>query len=720
MRALLGFLLALLVGTSQGAVVNPPGLAPSQNLADAASRSATAKNVGTINVTNRPPTANDDTTKGYAVGNLWCIQSPYKCWVATTSVAAGAALWLPMDIGYALPLDIAAAAGYTAQGWWGDQLVTRNANVITLNKWADWWRNTDGTTKTIGWAANGDADWQALDGFCAGATSCEKSKSYDQSFNIATGALTSNDATQTPGIGVISATVTTGGTGCTAGAQTFTVTGGSGTPAQIAGTVTGTTLSGALTVPVPGSYWVVPVAWTAGLGKSTVSLSGGGCATPPTVFATYYARSPHNKLNTINGHRATTWTPTYSPGDPTLNTGLLGGQIMWMDLPAGVAVAQNTITMFHAIHPRHTFTTRNLLTLLGTFAADFDVNLTLGASLSPFLPTPSFFTHIGDTPFGSPTSAAVWTWQLGAATTNVSAANLTETMTFVLGGAAKTGGALGAGGTGGGRIADYDMLHTGVFNSIISAPVLANMKASLNLVTGMVPQSTDLLVIVGDSISVSITSLTGNNWAKYMTGLGLLSTKPMIVNASVSGGSYVSGPYDFTANFAAMWAPIYRPNVQIYPVLTLGRNDLLVGPPASPAEVTVFLRAKAYTTLLAALGTNVHPIVATTLPDMSKAIADPPTQVINTGIINAFNTLVRNCAMLARAVVTTACPNGGLGAVAVIDFAADALWSSTAANDSSFAYTAEGTHPRDTGSQDSAGTAAPIIDEILRKNVNAR
>jgi len=80
---------------------------------------------------------------------------------------------------------------------------------------------------------------------------------------------------------VASATVATGGT-CTPGSNiTWTIpTVNGGTAATVTGTVTGTTLSGALTVTGAGSYTVDA---THGLPASPVTVTGGTCTTQPTI-----------------------------------------------------------------------------------------------------------------------------------------------------------------------------------------------------------------------------------------------------------------------------------------------------------------------------------------------------------------------------------------------------------------------------------------------------
>src|SRR5581483_6570610 len=175
-------------------------------------------------------------------------------------------------------------------------LLTRNPNTVALNKALDLWRSTDQTTLTIGWKGS-VIDAAAADAFCvpawAASGTCEISKLYDQSFNISTGTLNSNDATVTPGWVIDTATATAGGSGCTPGTQTFTVAGGVGTAATVSGTVSGggTLTLGALTVATSGSYATQP--------STPNSPTGGGCGTPPTITLTFQQHAPLWTTNTV-------------------------------------------------------------------------------------------------------------------------------------------------------------------------------------------------------------------------------------------------------------------------------------------------------------------------------------------------------------------------------------------------------------------------------------
>ena len=68
------------------------------------SRRALLKSVKTYNlVSRRNPTASDDTTRGYAVGDTW-VNTLTGAVYAATSVTAGAAVWAVQTVGV-YPLD---------------------------------------------------------------------------------------------------------------------------------------------------------------------------------------------------------------------------------------------------------------------------------------------------------------------------------------------------------------------------------------------------------------------------------------------------------------------------------------------------------------------------------------------------------------------------------------------------------------------------------------
>jgi hypothetical protein len=97
---------------------------------------------------------------------------------------------------------------------------------------------------------------------------------------ITDGSSSGSGATCSPLMAVVSATVASGGSGCTNGTATFLVgIDGSGTPAQVTGTVSGNSLSGALTITTAGLYTTLPT-------LAGATAYGNACATPPTINLT--------------------------------------------------------------------------------------------------------------------------------------------------------------------------------------------------------------------------------------------------------------------------------------------------------------------------------------------------------------------------------------------------------------------------------------------------
>jgi hypothetical protein len=95
-----------------------------------------------------------------------------------------------------------------------------------------------------------------------------------------------------------SATVNSGGSGCTSGVQTFTISGGAALAATtFTGTIAGGSLSGTLSIVAPGSYTTVP--------SGDPSVTGGGCSGAPTIVPTW----------TTNAINKTTSTNVPGPGD---------------------------------------------------------------------------------------------------------------------------------------------------------------------------------------------------------------------------------------------------------------------------------------------------------------------------------------------------------------------------------------------------------------------
>ena len=153
------------------------------------------------------------------------------------------------------------------------------------------------------------------------------------------------------------AAVATGGATCTNGVQTFTVSGGSSSAAAtLTGTVSGNALSGALTMVNGGYYTVVP--------GNPVTLTGGGCGTPPTANLTtatwvspsgclYDGSHPGqncgsqmgaliaNQINTI----IPPWhEPNYSQGDVYDATNNPGGNLLTNGMLQGTGGTASTCT----------------------------------------------------------------------------------------------------------------------------------------------------------------------------------------------------------------------------------------------------------------------------------------------------------------------------------------------------------------------------------------
>ena len=116
-------------------------------------------------------------------------------------------------------------------------------------------------------------------------------QAFPGNFNSAPGTQTFSQAsTSGSGTGaafsvekdLTAATVASGGAGCTTGTQTFTLSGGTETTAAtVSGAVSSGALSGTLTVVNAGVYAA------SALPGNPVTLTGGGCSTPPTITATW-------------------------------------------------------------------------------------------------------------------------------------------------------------------------------------------------------------------------------------------------------------------------------------------------------------------------------------------------------------------------------------------------------------------------------------------------
>ncbi len=123
---------------------------------------------------------------------------------------------------------------------------------------------------------------------------------------------------------VQSATVTTGGAGCTDGSAVFLAgTDGTGTPAQITGTVAAGVLSGALTITSAGMLSVLGAV-------SGASVYGADCATAPTVALSYGVAA--TQITAIGAAYSTTQTTVALTGGApsvaaTLGTPLIGAPV---------------------------------------------------------------------------------------------------------------------------------------------------------------------------------------------------------------------------------------------------------------------------------------------------------------------------------------------------------------------------------------------------------
>jgi hypothetical protein len=631
----------------------------------------------------RPPTINDDSTRNNSVGDIWCVPALNNCW-QNISNAAGAAAWLTIylannnTIGNVLPLD---ASGVTAQFALGTALMTKNANVIALNKSIDVWRSVDQTTLTVGWA-NGYVDAQAADNFCNGSLWCDVSKAYDQSYVFSTGALNSNDHTSFPGNYLVAASVATGGT-CTPGTYTFTLAGGTGSPlGQFSGTVTGTALAGALTVSptVPGAYLTPPA--------SPTSTTGGTCTVQPTITATFQHSAPLWTTNTVNGHRVVDFGTDFTSGNP--QTYLANEQ--WLNSPAGVAINLRTATIIAALQNRTAIYGKNVIYSIGPPTNDSTLQsvCATGAGIS-----------VGNTCNTSAvglTNPAIWQFQTGAAATTYNIGNVSGSVTVTQPNAVVNGGSIGPGLVG--RVGDFDLLGMIAWNSTLSAAIAENVRASFNLLAGNAPQASDTRIIfIGDSIAYGFTSPYNNGWPKFMQMKGLMNRPVQFLNMGYPGGQFVGGTRNFTTSFSADSTAAYAAGIpHIFVPIALGRNDLANGASAA----TTFASNQTYSGDWQALGSNVQTVAVTLIPETDVSIPAVAT----------YNALVRLCWQVPIAATTTACPTGGLGAVALIDFANDPIWSS-----GSFTtyLVANGPHPTDPGAEDMAITAATQMNALINQ-----
>ncbi len=120
----------------------------------------------------------------------------------------------------------------------------------------------------------------------------------------------SGDATCTSLMTLQSATLVSGGASCTnASNQQFIVTGGTGTPAIVSGTVSGGVLTGPLTVVSAGQLVSLPAT------ISGANIYGGGCQTAPTVNLSYG----------VGAAQVTAWGTAYPTSLSSVTVTLSGG-----------------------------------------------------------------------------------------------------------------------------------------------------------------------------------------------------------------------------------------------------------------------------------------------------------------------------------------------------------------------------------------------------------
>jgi hypothetical protein len=634
----------------------------------------------------RTPLVTDDTTKGYVGGNHWTLPSQSQDWVATNNTSsgtlpAGNALWGNSFPGSARALDVAAAGGYQAQGWWGTQLATKNANVVANNKALDIWRNSDGTTYTAGWLAGGDIDAASIDTFCAPATSCEVSKAYDQAYNISTLAMLHNDSTQTPGFILLGSTLVAGGTCAPDGTYVFTAAGGAAgsVSATVSGTVTGGTVVGSLTVTNGGSYTQYNGTFPAPL---TVQ-SGGTCSVAPTVSQSWTHYAPIWTTNVINGHRAITITDWYGGGNQYgvggsqgSSAGQLIGTEEWLAWPSGVSTHVGAASLIWSAQLRTSIYHDNIIATLGApvsgyrFAASA-IRDGSSCATSTNIPSPTFFCDQNTTtPLPPLSSPAVWTFVTGNPTTKVTIGNLVGTIpssNLPVGGSSATGGNTGPGAIGGGLSGFWDMLSQGVFDVQISDGVKSNIIAAQNIQGGMIPQAPIDLIVIADSQMMGWLSTTGESSPKDLTQFGILNAPVNVINLSYPGGQYLTGAYSYTANFTNNWLPLCNSARDQYVFLNLGVNDI----GTLSTDAVTYTRAQNYASLIA---TNcpTAKMIQGTLP--YKVVANSWTSQM-AAYLASYNATVAACGATPRTQITTACPAGGLGAIAVIDLYNDPLFS---------------------------------------------
>lgn len=670
-----------------------PGLAPFRNLADVGNRFVAASNL--LDVKQRAPLRTDDSNSGFAVNDMWCALG--QCWVAL-SVSPGAAFWQSVGAGNisstvasALPLDV---PGVTAQFAAGTMLMTRNPATVTLNKSIDLWRASDQTTKTIGWAGNyidaATADYFCQPSWLANKT-CEISKVYDQSYNVSTGTLNSNDATATPGWLVVTAAVHSGGggSGCTNGSQVFTVVGGAGAAATATGTVTGGVLGGALTV-TTGSYATQP-------GASAVATTGGGCSVQPTLDLTYDQNAPQWTTKTLGkgGPRIANFSGYYNGGVLGVQQGV-GNQ---MSIPAGMALDPSTVTLMAALQSKDAIYFQDTLFTIGPAANGQNMHVLYAGGATQ----PGFFSGAA-TGINTHNGPAVWSFVTNVVPGSISINNATGTIPAKVS-QSFTGGWIGGGLGLASRKAVFDLAGMAVWNSRLSATALQQTEAAFYLEAGIAPQTRkNLLLPVGDSITYGFASLSSSEWVQQMflkPGLPVTDW----INLGYGGAQFVGGTWSWLAQHSTVAGqlPLSSYSNVVVPI-ALGTNDIGVqcGTSCIGFNTTVYARAQVEHAFWQSQGSNIKTVAVTILP-RTDATCTTATQC-QTEIL-AYNALVRaNWALPVS--------QGGLGASALCDVAADPLWSNGALYPGYLSGGA-GIHPNDPGYEDYGVTCAPVIAALI-------
>jgi hypothetical protein len=177
---------------------------------------------------------------------------------------------------------------------------------MKVDKFGQVWIFASGQSAPIFKYSGGGAagTWTNISGLCSGAyasptfdstsTSAGAERIYawcGGTYYSSTGGGTSS-ASWSELEALTSATVNSGGSGCTSGVQTFTVSGGTAlAAATFKGTVSGGSLSGALSVVIPGSYTSIP--------SGDPTVTGGGCSGAPSIVPSW-ATSAINKSTATN------------------------------------------------------------------------------------------------------------------------------------------------------------------------------------------------------------------------------------------------------------------------------------------------------------------------------------------------------------------------------------------------------------------------------------